>query len=45
MIDPTLLAAIGFGMIAVIVYMLLQSKVTPTPIFVATPLVAALIAG
>ncbi len=43
--DTTLLAAIGFGMIAVIVYMLLQSKVTPTPIFVATPLVAALIAG
>ena len=45
MIDPNLLAAIGFGMIAVIVYMLLQSKVTPAPIFVATPLVAAAIAG
>ena len=45
MIDPNLLAAIGFGMIGVIVYMLLQSKVTPTPIFVATPLVAAAIAG
>jgi len=40
-----MLALIGFLMIAVIVYLLIQSKATPTPVFVVLPLAAALIAG
>ena len=40
-----MLALIGFLMIAVIVYLLIQSKATPTPVFVVVPLIAAAAAG
>ena len=40
-----MLALIGFLMVAVIIYCLLQSKATPAPIFIVTPLVAAVAAG
>lgn len=40
-----MLAIIGFLMVAVIIYCLLQSKATPAPIFIVTPLVAAVAAG
>ena len=40
-----MLAIIGFLMVAVIIYCLLQSKATPAPIFIVTPIVAAVAAG
>lgn len=40
-----MLATIGFIMIAVIIFMLIQEKITPAPIFIITPLIAALLAG
>lgn len=40
-----LLAIIGFLMIVIIMYMLVESKATPVPVFVLVPLVAAVAAG
>ncbi len=40
-----MLAIIGFLMVAVIIYCLLQSKATPAPIFIVTPIIAAVAAG
>ena len=40
-----MLAFIGFLMIAIIIYSLMESKVTPAPVFVITPIVAAFAAG
>lgn len=40
-----MLAIIGFIMVAVIIYCLLQSKATPAPIFIVTPIIAAIAAG
>ena len=40
-----MLAFIGFLMIAFIIYSLMESKVTPAPVFVITPIVAAFAAG
>lgn len=42
--DTTLLALIGFIMVATIVYGLVQSKITPIPVFVIVSCVAGLIA-
>jgi CitMHS family citrate-Mg2+:H+ or citrate-Ca2+:H+ symporter len=39
------LAIIGFLMVVVIIYCLMESKATPAPIFVITPIVAAFAAG
>lgn len=40
-----MLAFMGFAMIAVIVYLLVESKSTPAPVFTIVPIVAALIVG
>lgn len=40
-----MLAVIGFLMVAIIIYCLMQSKATPAPIFIIVPIIAALIAG
>lgn len=40
-----MLAIAGFLMIAIIVYLLIQSKITPTPVFTIVPLVAAVAVG
>ena len=40
-----MLAIIGFLMVVVIIYCLMESKATPAPIFVVTPIVAAIAAG
>lgn len=40
-----MLAFIGFLMVVVIIYCLMQSKATPAPIFIIVPIIAALIAG
>lgn len=40
-----MLAIAGFLMIAIIVYLLIQSKVTPAPVFTIVPLVAAAAVG
>ena len=40
-----LLAVTGFVMIFLIIYLLLQSKVHPTPIFVVVPIVCAVVCG
>lgn len=40
-----MLAIVGFLMVAVIIYLLMQSKATPTPIFIIVPLVAAVAVG
>lgn len=40
-----MLAIIGFLMIGIIVYLLIQSKITPAPAFVIVPIAAALAAG
>lgn len=40
-----MLALIGFLMVVVIIYLLMQSKATPAPIFILVPLVAAAAAG
>ncbi len=40
-----MLAIIGFLMVVVIIYCLMESKATPAPIFVVTPIIAAFAAG
>lgn len=40
-----MLALIGFLMVVVIIYLLMQSKATPAPIFILVPLVAAAAVG
>lgn len=40
-----MLAIVGFLMIAIIIYCLMQSKATPMPIFVIVPIIAALVCG
>ena len=45
MASQTMLAIVGFLMIVIIVWALLQSKTNPVPIFVVVPIVAAVICG
>src|SRR5574344_953873 len=45
MASQTMLALVGFLMIVIIVWALLQSKTNPVPIFVVVPIVAAVICG
>lgn len=40
-----MIALIGFLMVLIIIYGLMQSKVTPAPIFIIVPIVAAFLAG
>ena len=45
MASQTMLALVGFLMIIIIVWALIQGKTNPVPIFVVVPIVAALICG